>query len=133
DCIYGVEGSHETVDVRVSRGDGFIMLLATNYAMPRHPIATQSVRIVLTNAPQPRSAHAARIDEDHANPRRVWQQMGEPGELSSREVESLQAASVLRWEPTPLQVSEGRIELDLLLPPQSVAAVRIECEPESAQ
>lgn len=99
-------------------------VFVTNYAMPRHPIASEAVRMRLSGVSRPLSALLSRIDEDHANPRRAWQDMGEPDYPSPRQVESLHSASTLRSEP--LRVAEGSIEFDLVMPPQSVAAVKIE-------
>ena len=53
-------------------------VFVTNYAMPRHEIAAEAVRVRLVGARRPVSALLSRIDEDHANPRRAWQEMGEP-------------------------------------------------------
>ena len=72
------------------------------------------------------SALLSRIDEDHANPRRAWQEMGEPDYPSPRQVKTLHAASALRPQAHPLRVAEGRIEFELVMPPQSVAALKIE-------
>ena len=125
-CLYPVRGSHDTVDVWVSGGDGCVTVFVTNYAMPRHEIAAESVRVRLVGARRPVSALLSRIDEDHANPRRAWQEMGEPDYPSPRQVETLHAASALRPEVHPLRVAEGRIEFELVMPPQSVAALKIE-------
>ena len=101
-------------------------VFVTNYAMPRHEIAAESVRVRLVGAPRPVSALLSRIDEGHTNPRRAWQDMGAPDYPSPRRVEALHAASALRPEPDQLRFATGRIEFDLLMPPQSVAALRIE-------
>ena len=126
DRLYPVQGGHDTVDVWVSGGDRTATVFITNYAMPRHEIAAQSVRVHLLGAPRPLSALLSRIDEDHANPRRTWQEMGEPGYPSPCQVDVLHAASALRPQVHPLRVAEGCIELDLVMPPQSVAALKIE-------
>ena len=126
DCLYPVQGSHDTVDVWVSGGDGAVTVFITNYAMPRHAIAAQSVRVRLLRAPRPLSALLSRIDEDHVDPGRAWQEMGEPNYPSPRQVETLHAASALRPQVHPLRVTEGCIEFDLAMPPQSVAALKIE-------
>ena len=125
-CLYPVRGSHDTVDVWVSGGDGCVTVFVTNYAMPRHKIAAESVRVRLVGARRPVSALLSRIDEDHANPRRAWQEMGEPDYPSPPQVETLHAASALRPQVHPLRVAENRIEFELVMPPQSVAALKIE-------
>ncbi len=129
DRLYAVQGAHDTVNVWVCRGKDFVTVLITNYAMPRHEVSTQSVHVALSGAPAPLSAQVSRIDEDHVNPRRVWQEMGEPGYLSPRQVETLQAASALSPQAHALHVEKGRIAFDISKPPQSVASVRIEFAP----
>lgn len=126
DRLCPVQGKHPTVDVRIAGGDQCVTAFVTNYAMPRHPVASESVHVLLANAAQPLSALLSRIDEDHANPRRAWQELGQPDSLSSHQVQALHAASALRTEPHPVRAADGSIEFDLVMPPQSVAALRIE-------
>ncbi len=130
DRLYAVTGSHDTVDLWVSRGGDFVTVFICNWALPRHAISTQAVHVKLSGAPRPLSAHVSRIDDDHANPRRTWQDMGEPNYLSPRQVETLHAASAVNPEPHALRVADGHIEFDISMPPQSIAAVKIEFTPE---
>jgi beta-xylosidase len=67
-----------------------------------------------------------RIDEEHANPRLLWQTMGEPEYLSASQVEQLEMASTLRKKSLPWTHHRGNIDLAVALPPQSVAAITIE-------
>ena len=121
-----VEGTHETVDVWVVRKSNAVTLLMTNLAMPRHAIQTELVNVRLSAASAPRTAWIERIDEDHANPRRLWQAMGEPEYLSPLQVEQLSSASALQPEPQPWTYDAGNLDLTVSLPPQSVASVTIE-------
>ena len=124
--LHAVEGQHDTVDVRVSSGDGFLTVFATNYAMPRHDIVPQQVRLRFRGGPTPLTAFLSRIDDEHANPCRAWQEMGEPEYPSPRQVESLQAASSLSRTPHRWRVEDRIVECDFVMPPQSVAALRME-------
>ena len=121
-----VEGTHETVDTCVVRKDGAVTILITNYAQPRHEIATQLVNISLTNASEPRTGYIERIDEDHANPRRLWHEMGEPEYLSPLQVEQLEATSRLVQEPYSWKFENQTIQLDVDVPPYAVAAITLE-------
>jgi xylan 1,4-beta-xylosidase len=121
-----VHGTHETVDVWVVRKGGTVTILLTNLAMPRHPIQTELVNVRLSGTTAPRAAFIERIDEDHANPRKLWHAMGEPEYLSPLQVSQLEAASVLRKDAQPLLYDQGNIDLKIDLPPQSVAAITIE-------
>jgi xylan 1,4-beta-xylosidase len=103
--------------------------MITNLAMPQHPIQTELVSLRLSRAPRPRTAWIERIDEDHANPRQLWQTMGEPEYLSALQVEQLETASTLRKESQPWTYKRGTVALTVALPPQSVAAITIEFVP----
>jgi xylan 1,4-beta-xylosidase len=119
-------GTHATVDAWAIRKNNAVTILMTNLAMPRHPIQTELSKLRISGAPTPRTAWIERIDEDHANPRRLWQTMGEPTYLSALQVEHLETASTLRKESQPWTYEQGNIDLDVALPPQSVAAITIE-------
>ncbi len=121
-----VEGAHETVDVWAVRKEKSLTVLLTNHAQPRHEITTQLVEVRLTNSPEPLTAYIGRVDEDHANPRRLWREMGEPEYLSDRQVEQLQAASQLVKESVAWKHKDGSLQLDVDLPPHAVAAVTLE-------
>jgi xylan 1,4-beta-xylosidase len=121
-----VDGIHPTVDAWAVRGEQSLIVLLTNHALPRHSIETERVSVFLADAPEPLSVSLERLDEDHANPSRLWREMGAPEYLSSREAERLEAASRLRAEEQPFRYEAGTIRLALELPPQAVAAVTVE-------
>src|SRR5262249_29569435 len=111
-----VVGRHETVDAWVVRGSGGVTALLTNHALPRHPISPEWVTLRLTGLPPPRAVYLERIDRDHANPRRPWQEMGAPEYLNPREVEALQENSRLVREPLAWVQQGDGIEVALTLP-----------------
>jgi len=121
-----VHGTHETVDAWAVRKGDAVTVVVTNLAMPRHPVQTELVSFRLTGASTPRAAFIERIDEDHANPRKLWQAMGEPEYLSALQVCRLEGASVLTRDAQPLLYDQGNIDLKVDLPPQSVASITIE-------
>lgn len=120
------EGRHATVNVWVVRNGKAATILMTNLAMPEHHVETELVEVQLAGAPLPKSAWIERIDEDHANPRKEWQAMGEPEYLNARQVEQLQTASLLRAEVQPWKREDGAVHFSAVLPPQSVAAIAFE-------
>jgi xylan 1,4-beta-xylosidase len=124
--LLDVEGSHETVNAWVVRKKDGATILLTNHAMPRHPIQTGLLNLRIANAPEPRVIYIERIDEDHANPRRLWQAMGEPLYLNALQVERLKAASCLEKQPQPWKYEQQNINLSISLPSHAVAAITIE-------
>jgi xylan 1,4-beta-xylosidase len=123
-----VAGHHETVDAWVVRGTGGVTALLTNHNLPRHPISPEWVSLRLTGLPAPRAVYMERIDREHGNPRRLWEEMGAPEYLSRREVEELQEKSRLVREPLAWVKQGDGIEMALTLPPHAVAAVTLETE-----
>jgi xylan 1,4-beta-xylosidase len=63
-----VTGSHATVDCWVVRGGEAVTVLLTNFALPRHPLAREAVRVRLTGLRKLAAANIRRIDAEHANP-----------------------------------------------------------------
>jgi xylan 1,4-beta-xylosidase len=123
--LLSMKGNHATVDAWTIRQPGKAMVLLTNHALPRQPIQPEQVRIRFTDAPQVRSVTVQRIDEEHANAKRAWQQLGEPEYLNQAQVQRLQAASQLVSEPLVYSYEMQTLEWDLPLPQQAVAAVTI--------
>jgi xylan 1,4-beta-xylosidase len=127
-----VDGLHETVDSWVVRQAGAVTVLLTNHALPRHAIYKENVHVQLTGAPPPRATFIERIDQDHANAKRHWQEMGKPEYLNRHDVDQLQQASALERQPYPCQYAEGTIHLEVEMPPDAVATVTIQFAPESS-
>jgi xylan 1,4-beta-xylosidase len=123
-----VNGRHDTVEMWAIRKENQLTLLAVNHALPDHSISTEQVEIILSNLPEPQSSYVQRIDEDHANPRRSWLEMGSPEYLSALDVERLQAASQLLKEPQSFSWREGNVNLHFNLAPHSLAAITLEFE-----
>jgi xylan 1,4-beta-xylosidase len=122
-----VDGLHETVDCSLVQDDSGITLLLTNHTTPGHSIETEELEIQLTNAPSPPlAASIRRIDEDHANPKRLWVEMGRPEYLSTKDVEQLQEASELVVERQSFSYGDGVLRLKVTIPPHAVAAITID-------
>jgi xylan 1,4-beta-xylosidase len=118
-----VVGAHATVDAWLVRGGGVATVLLTNFALPRHPIRTESVRLSLRGAKPASQATIQRIDSEHANAKPHWEQMGKPEYLSAAMVAELGAVSCLRKDAQPVTFDDGILRLELTMPPQSVAAI----------
>ena len=128
---FPVVGTHETVDTWVVRKGSSITVFLTNHAQPSHAIVNQVVEVRLADAAAPLAASIERVDEDHANPRRWWREMGEPEYLSRSQVEQLEAASRLVKEPLGFSYENRTVRFEVDLPPHAVAAVTLEFAPES--
>ncbi len=125
-----VDGLHETVDCSVIRKDSTLTVLLTNHTAPGHSIETEQIQMRLDKAPGPIEAYTQRIDAVHANPKALWQEMGQPEYLTEKDVEQLQEASLLVKERQAWSYKDSSVSLETNLPPHAVAAITIEFEPE---
>ncbi len=123
---YLVDGLHATVDCSVIRKDSSVTVLLTNHATPGHSIKTERIEIRLDNVPQPGSAYIQRIDSEHANPKALWLEMGQPEYLIEPEVVRLDEASRLVKERQPISYQDGAVFVEIDLPPHAVGAITIE-------
>ena len=121
-----VAGTHETVDVWVVRGREAVTVLLTNHALPHHQIETESANVQLTGLSEPRSVYVERIDDDHANAKRLWIEMGQPALPTAREIEQLHVASQIVREPLQWKYDADTLHLVLSMPPHSIAAITVE-------
>jgi xylan 1,4-beta-xylosidase len=118
-----VEGHHETVDAWFVRGDRRSTLMLTNFALPRHPINTEQVTFALKSTTSTTIASIQRIDLEHANAKRNWEQMGMPEYLSAATVDELKNLSQLQSQPLPIEEKTGTLSIEVSMSPQSVAAI----------
>jgi xylan 1,4-beta-xylosidase len=119
-------GTHETVNVWMVRKKDAINIMITNWALPRHPIKTELVKMQLDNIKKVKVAYIERIDDYHANARKTWTDMGSPRSLSANEVSSLELASAIIMEPFATRQEKGSVFVEITVPPQGVAYITIE-------
>jgi xylan 1,4-beta-xylosidase len=121
-----VAGHHPTLDAWAVRDRNRLTVLLTNHALPGSRIETERVTVLLENAGPPLAATVARIDDDHANPRRRWNEIGRPTYPAAADIRELREASKLVREPQSWKSREPTVTFALSLPPQAVAAVEMD-------
>jgi xylan 1,4-beta-xylosidase len=100
--------------------------MLTNFALPRHPITVEQVSFSLKSTMPVKSASIQRIDLEHANAKRHWEQFGKPEYLSNQIVAQLQTASELKKQNIAIQAGSGGVSVSITMPPQSVAAIQFD-------
>ena len=124
-----VDGLHETVDCSLIQKESSLTLWLTNHTTPGHSIETEELHIQLQNAREPLGARIQRIDKDHANPKQLWQELGQPEYLTAKDIERLHEASQVVSEKQAIRFEHGVISLKVTLPPHAIAAITIEFKP----
>jgi xylan 1,4-beta-xylosidase len=121
-----VDGLHESVDCSVVQKESSVTVMLTNHTTPGHTIETEQIEIRLENAREPSRVSIQRIDDDHANPKRLWREMGQPEHLTRKQIEQLEEASQLVTEKQKFSYRDDAIVLKTNLPAHAVAAITIE-------
>lgn len=121
-----IDGIHATVDAWAIRKEKAVTLFLTNHALPKHEILPEKVTITLENAAEKFSAYLERIDENHANAKKHWQQIGAPRYLSREQIEQLNDSSRLIQEPISGDCKEGKLKFEIEMPPHSIVSLTVE-------
>jgi xylan 1,4-beta-xylosidase len=121
-----VKGEHDTVDVWVVRKQDKINIMITNWALPRHSIKTEQVKIKLEGMGEIKVACIERIDDTHANAHKAWVDMGKPESLTPTQVSALELASTLVMKPLTTKREKNSLLLELTVPPQGIAYITLE-------
>ncbi len=127
DTRLAVTGSHATVDAWAVRKDArHVDLLTTNHTFPRQAIAAEAITWHVQSTRKVVRASVQRVDDEHANARQAWVDMGSPDYLDARQVAELDRASQLQPEALAINANGDGFDLQLNLPAHAIAAVQVE-------
>jgi xylan 1,4-beta-xylosidase len=116
----------ETLNLWVIRKQNMVTILFAHPAIRRHSILAESLNLYITGDPDPRVPWIEKVDEDHANPRRLWQDVGEPRCPSAIQVARVKATSYSVKQPQRWRYQQQNIDLTFVLLSHAVAAITIE-------
>ncbi|MEO6968926.1 MAG: glucoamylase family protein [Rhodanobacteraceae bacterium] len=120
-----VQGSHETVQTWVVRGDDAVTVVIVNLALPLHPIKTEKVNLEFLGLPGIANTQMRRIDANYANAKAKWKMQGEPRYPSPEEVRAMIDASRLQTEDVELKMDGKTTTFEITVQPQSVTAIEL--------
>ncbi|ADL68219.1 GH39 family glycosyl hydrolase [Thermoanaerobacterium thermosaccharolyticum] len=106
--------------------DKKLMLFIYNHNMPLNPIDDEEVRIEIKGLDGWKFAYAERIDENHANPKKEWIEMGSPEYLNQDMIKKLIDKSKLEKEYVEISNEEDKKVIKLFQPKHGVTAITIE-------
>lgn len=118
------EGS-ATVECAASKNSEGITILLSNHQIPKSPIEAEKVSISVNGIKGVKSAVLRRIDEDHANPKKAWLEMGAPAYLNNDQIQKLVEASEMTDETIDFSIDENGARAEVLIQPHSVIAIRL--------
>ena len=100
-----------------------ICVLAYNQQVPGEPVKEETVELVLRNR-KAASAVITRVDDTHANARKLWDEMGAPDYPDADQMGTLYKASVMTEEPLEAVPAGDGCKVEFTLPPQGIALIR---------
>lgn len=107
------------VEVLATKTEKGLRLIAYNHNVPGEPMREEEVKIDLSGFGTPKKVTLYRIDGDHVNPKKAWQEMGAPEYLNAEQVNALRRSAELVPE-------EGNGELHFTVAEYGVVAADIE-------
>jgi xylan 1,4-beta-xylosidase len=125
----GVRGNADVNTIAVRHPNGLSILL-WNYHDDDVAAPDAPVKLFISGIPaatRETLIEHFRIDGLHSNAYAAWKRMGEPAQLSSDQLELLQAAGQLQQLDSPhwMQIKDGQIMLEFDLPRQALSLIRI--------
>ena len=91
-----------------------------NLDLPKEPVTLR-----IEAAEKPSAVTVRRVDEEHGNPLRLWEEMGSPLSLSPAEIEDLKRRSAVTDEPLPFVWEDGCVTAELALGVNDVYMVSV--------
>lgn len=74
-----------------------------------------------------RKVTVQRIDDDHCNPKRLWEELGSPDNLTRIQAEEIKERSRLKEEPLQFHATKGKTELAVSLNTNDVMLINVSC------
>ena len=107
DLRLDIVGEHRTAEAFALKKDGEVMIFVYNHDLERRDIQPQEIELSLRGDIS--SVEMAVIDEEHCNPKKVWEEMGSPRYLTKDQVREISEQSGLAYEPAAaVEAAEGR-------------------------
>ena len=114
------DNNNATAEILAVKKGNDLQIVAYNHNVPKEPIKTEQLEINLDKTISG-TCEIKRIDKNYANPKKLWQEMGEPTYVNKDQVKELRAASQLKADS--LKIQDGKINFELI--PQSCALITV--------
>jgi xylan 1,4-beta-xylosidase len=118
-------GAGSTVEMLAVRGKTGLILLAYNHNINTAEISAEEVSITLKGMPANGSATITRIDNENANPKQKWIDLGSPEYPTRTQLAEMEQASRPVSQTLASELGEDGLSLRFTLPPHGVAAIKI--------
>lgn len=114
---------NETLEMIATKTKDGIRCILYNHQVPDKEIKEEACIIYTKNMPEIKKAILYRIDEEHANPKKAWEDMGAPNYVKQSEIELLHKASELVQEELDFTIKDGELILNVSVPIHGVCGI----------
>jgi xylan 1,4-beta-xylosidase len=120
-----VGGNGSTVEMLAVRDRSKLSLFAYNHNIPGAEIRMEEVSIAVKNGTPNAPILIARIDQDNANPKKKWLELGSPEYPTPSELAEMEQASRIATREQDYEITGEGITVGFLLPPHGVVFLTI--------
>ena len=103
----GPDATDGEIGVAAFEGEGETHILLFRQKMKQLDLPAEEAVVRVERPEKPRRVTLRRIDEEHGNPLRLWEEMGRPDYLNRAEVEDLKRRSAVLPEAWPFDWADG--------------------------
>lgn len=103
-----------------------VRIIAYNHNVYGEPIQKEKVKVTVKNVGKAVKAAKYLVDENHANPKKKWMELGQPEYPGKKALEEIKAASNLSEEKTDFLQQGNDVQISFDLPEYGVAAIDID-------
>jgi len=121
-----ISDTDSMVEAVATKSEDTIKILVFNHNLIGASIDNEQVELIIKGAGSIKAAKIERIDDDHANPKKHWVEMGSPEYLDQGEVEKLIEKSKIERHKIKYESTGKSTIINLSLPPHGVAAITLE-------
>lgn len=119
------ESRFTEVEAAAFEGDAEKQILLFRQNTRQTDAAPETVKLHVELAQEPKRVYLQRIDEEHCNPRKVWEEMGSPNDLTKAEVQQICHASDMTDEDIEFTYENGVLDTEAALGINDIYFIRI--------
>ena len=124
--MLGNDATDGEIGVAAFKSEGSKQVIMFRQKMKQLALPKERVNVSIELEKAPRRVFMQRIDEEHCNPLKVWEDMGEPADLNRAEVEQIIGKSILTEEEMPYTYENGTVKFSAELSVNDIYFVTVQ-------
>lgn len=122
----GKEATKQEVGIAAFKSDAGRQLLLFRQKMKQVDLPAEPVQLIIECEQPLTRVTMQRIDEEHCNPLRIWEEQGCPADLNQQEVHDIIEQSRMEEEAIPYRVEQGILQMEVQLGVNDIYLIKLE-------